>query len=390
VARGEALPSALHGSVAPVAPRPFGSDRRRAPPPCRSRPEPPAPVLSGSLAPLVPALALLLAAVPLAVLLERVGFFDAAAALVARRASPLGLWVLAAATTVVLNLDTTVVLLTPLYVRIARQRGADAWPVAVIPLLLAGLASSVLPVSNLTTLVLAERLGLSVAEVAGHLGLPSVAAVTAGWWCYRRRYPHDLPAGGPAAMDGRALACGGAVVAGVLVGFTGGPAVGVPAWAVALAADVVLVALTRWLPWRSVPVLTAVAVAVVAAAVDRLVPPTLLGGLLGGQGAGAAVGAVAAGTAAANAVNNLPAVFAASTAARGATWAVWGWLLGVNAGAVLLPGGALANLLWWRVARRSGVEVTLRRYVGVTVAVALPALVAATVVLAAQATLVPA
>ena len=60
----------------------------------------------------------------------------------------LPLWVLAAATTAVLNLDTTIVLLTPLYVRLARNAhlpatGHDRDPaelvlgVAVIPLLLA-------------------------------------------------------------------------------------------------------------------------------------------------------------------------------------------------------------------------------------------------------------
>ncbi len=55
----------------------------------------------------------------------------------ARTTSVLGLWLLAAATTVVLNLDTTVVLLTPLYLRLARRVGVDPLPLAAIPLLLA-------------------------------------------------------------------------------------------------------------------------------------------------------------------------------------------------------------------------------------------------------------
>jgi Na+/H+ antiporter NhaD/arsenite permease-like protein len=53
----------------------------------------------------------------------------------------------------------------------------------------------------------------------------------------------------------------------------------------------------------------------------------------------------------------------------------------VNVGAVLLPLGALANLLWVRVLRAEGVDVPLRRYVGTVVPVALPALVASTAVL---------
>lgn len=131
------------------------------------------------------ALAFLLAGVPLAALLDRLGFFEAVAATMAgktgRDIPVVGLWVLAALTTVVLNLDTTVVLLTPLYLRLARRAEVDPVPLVAIPLLLASLASSVLPVSNLTTLIVIDRLGLGVADVFSHLALPSlVACTTAG------------------------------------------------------------------------------------------------------------------------------------------------------------------------------------------------------------------
>jgi len=150
-----------------------------------------------------PALAFLLAAVPLASMLDELGFFDAAAALVAAgTTSVLGLWLLAAVTTVVLNLDTTVVLLTPLYLRLARRVGADPLALTAIPLLLASLASSVLPVSNLTTLIATDTLGLSVGDVVTHLALPSLAAVGVGWLAYRRRFPTRLPTpvGAPGPM----------------------------------------------------------------------------------------------------------------------------------------------------------------------------------------------
>ncbi|MGZ6896031.1 MAG: hypothetical protein ACXVK4_01175 [Acidimicrobiia bacterium] len=84
--------------------------------------------VADQLADVGPALAFLLAAVPLATLLDRLGFFAATVARLAahdRGISVLALWVLAAATTVVLNLDTTIVLLTPLSVRLARRAGAD-------------------------------------------------------------------------------------------------------------------------------------------------------------------------------------------------------------------------------------------------------------------------
>jgi len=308
----------------------------------------------------------------------------------------------------VLNLDTTVVLLTPLYVRLARRVGVDPLPLAAVPLLLASLASSVLPVSNLTTLIATDSLGLTVTDVVGHLALPSAAAVAVGWLAYRRRFPTHLPAA-PAPRpatptstataphgravtsdDRRALVVGGSVVAAVLVGFTLGPTFGIRAWVVALVADAVLVVVTRRLPWRRVPVLTAVGIAALGVAVAVLVPDGLLDGLLAHENPLALVGITGLATAAANLVNNLPALLislgssASSSTDGGATWGQWAWLLGVNVGAVLLPLGAIANLLWWQIVRVEGVTIGLRRYASITLPVAGPALLAAAATLALE------
>ena len=155
-----------------------------------------------------PALAFLLAGVPLAALLDRVGFFEAAATAITGRdrdTPVIGLWILAALTTVVLNLDTTVVLLTPLYLRLARRVDADPLPLVAIPLLLASLASSVLPVSNLTTLIVVNRFDVGVGDVVAHLAMPSIAATVVGWRVYRRRYPTRLPGGLGGSADRHAL-----------------------------------------------------------------------------------------------------------------------------------------------------------------------------------------
>ena len=149
--------------------------------------------LRDNLSSLWPALAFLLAGVPLAALLEKLGFFAAVLARGGERETPVAaLWLLAALTTIVLNLDTTIVLLTPLYLQLARRSRVDPLPIVAIPLLLASLASSVLPISNLTTLIVVARLDVGVGEVVGHLGLPSVAAATAGWLVYRRRHPTSV------------------------------------------------------------------------------------------------------------------------------------------------------------------------------------------------------
>lgn len=333
---------------------------------------------------LAPALAFLLAGVPLAALLDRLGFFDAVAVAIAGRRPevPVGaLWLLAAATTVVLNLDTTIVLLTPLYVRIARRGGSDPVPLAAVPLLLACLASSVLPVSNLTTLIVVDRYHLGVADVVGHLALPSLAAVAVGWLVYRRRHPTTVPAGPPAVLDRRALRVGAAVTAGVLVGFVLGPSAGIAPWVVALAADVVLCAITRTLPWRDVPVVTACGIAALGVTVALATSGGAFDGLVRHDTPTALVGLVGVATLVANAVNNLPALLAAIDGVHRMTWSTWAWLLGVNTGAVLLPIGAVANLLWRRILRDERIAVPFGAYVRLTAPVALPALAAAAFVL---------
>jgi arsenical pump membrane protein len=334
-----------------------------------------------------PALAFLLAGVPLAALLDRLGFFDAVATVVVGRgrSTPVWwLWALAAVTTVVLNLDTTVVLLTPLYLRLARRLRVDELDLVAIALLLASLASSVLPVSNLTTLIVVDRFGTGVGDVVTHLALPSVVATVTGWFAYRRHRVTVLPAGLHEDADSRALRIGGVVVAGLLVGFVAGPSHGVDPWVTALVADAVLLAVVRRISWRDVPTGTACFVVAVAVVTALAVPTTLLGDAMRESRAAVLFLVALAGAAAANVVNNLPALLAAIDAVHHPTWGVWAWLLGVNVGAALLPLGALANLLWWRVARDQGVAVDLRGYLRVTIPVVVPALVAAGLTLVAE------
>lgn len=343
--------------------------------------------VADQLSSLLPALAFLLAGVPLAALLDRLGFFEATAGLFCRRTRGIpvsGLWVLAAATTMVLNLDTTVVLLTPLMLRLARRTETDPIALTAIPLLLASLASSMLPVSNLTTLIVVDRLHVGVGEVVAHLGLPCLAAVLVGWFAYRRRHPTRLPSVPAFAVDRRALRIGSLIVAGLLVGFVLGPSVGIEPWITATAADVVLIVVTRTVPWRTVPLRTALAVAALGALAALAVPPRAFSGFLGHSSPLALTGIATGAAGAANAVNNLPALLLALDGVRNMSWGMWAWLLGVNTGAVFLPLGALANLLWLRVLRVEGLAMTVRRYLTITVPVALPAFVAALAVLAAE------
>ena len=345
-----------------------------------------APKVAGSsLRPLASPLVFLVLAVPLAVLLDRAGFFaEVAARIPPGRHLPLALWALAAAVTTLFNLDASVVLLTPLYVRLARRHGLDPVAAAFPPVLLACFASSALPVSNLTNLLAAERFGLHAADVAVHLGPASVAAVVVGYLAYRRTFPTMTPTlvAPREPVDVRAWRIGVPVVLFVLVGFTVGDRLGVPAWAVAAIADVALMAVLRSVPWRVLPagaVLLAGGLAVLAGAAA---PELGLGRLLGGAGAGAWLRVGVLGVVGANLLNNLPALLVALPAlgprADGRLWAA---LVAVNMGPALAVTGSLAGLLWLDTTRRLGVPTDARAYTRVGVRVGAPALAAAFAVL---------
>jgi arsenical pump membrane protein len=83
----------------------------------------------------------------------------------------------AAVVTAFLSLDTTAVLLTPVVVAVARSNGLSPMPFAFATVWLANTASLFLPVSNLTNLLAAHRLG--DLDALGFLGLLGPSAIIA-------------------------------------------------------------------------------------------------------------------------------------------------------------------------------------------------------------------
>jgi arsenical pump membrane protein len=334
------------------------------------------------LRPLAAPLAFLVIAVPLAALLDRLGFFSSAAEIVGRgRHLALGLWILGAVVTSVLNLDASVVLLTPLYVRIARRGGLDPLALGFQPVLLSCLASSALPVSNLTNLIAASARHLSAAAFLAHLGLPSVVATTVGWFAYRSAFHPGTPT--PTAsgqVDRRVLAIGGAIVIALLVGFIVGPPVGVPEWAVALGADIVLMVLTRHLPWGDIPWGTALVAGSLGLLASGAAAHVQVGALLAGRSNLDLLRIASVSAVGANVANNLPTLLVALPHTGAGIWAL---LLGVNVGPLVLVIGTLAALLWQASLTRLGVRVTARQFAAVGIRVLVPALTAAFVVLIA-------
>jgi arsenical pump membrane protein len=340
---------------------------------------------SDSLHLLTKPLLFLLFAVPLAILLDRIGVFEALAAMVDGGDHLVaGLWLLATAVTIVFNLDASVVLLTPLYIRIAQRHGYPPEMLAFQPALLACLASNPLPVSNLTNLIVAERFGLGVGDFARHLLLPTIAACVVGWLCFHRVFAVETSAhvAVDEVIDRGALRRGLPIVGFVLLGFTLGSALGVPEWIVAAIAVAWAALLAAQLPWRTIPyeaMLVAAGLGVLVAGAGsslRLASIFDAGGVIGHARV------LVYGVVASDASNNLPAVLAGEAALHDRSQ-VWALLLGANVGPVLVISGALSGLLWRDTARRMGLQISARRYSEIGVKVGLPALVVASAVLLA-------
>jgi arsenical pump membrane protein len=264
---------------------------------------------------MAPILLFLVAITVLAELAEVAMVFDIAAreaAHLARGRTPvLFLLVagLATLTTILLGLDTTAVLLTPVVLSLAAQLQLSPLPFAMVTVWLANTASLLLPVSNLTNLLALRRLHMSPHEFFTRMWLPTVASVVVTVVVLGLRYHRDLRGTydvprHPGVTDRllfalTALACLG-LVPGILLG--GDPTVVVTVAAVAL---LVVFAVRRraalrfgLVPWRLT--LFVLGLALVVQAVlrhggDRLVAAvTVNGDGLGALLHMAGVGAVSA------------------------------------------------------------------------------------------------
>nr|WSW69780.1 SLC13 family permease [Streptomyces sp. NBC_00995] len=350
-----------------------------------------------------PLLAFLATVIVLAELAGRAQVFDVVAAWVARAGRgryPLlfGLCVaFASLTTITLNLDTTAVLLTPVMLALGTRVGIAALPLAMTTVWLANTASLLLPVSNLTNLLAADRVALSPAGLAGVMWLPQLAAigVTAGclWVFYWRRgrrgadryVPPAVPVpGDPVLLRICAVACGGFLLAILLLD--------VPLWAASLVAMTVVVAAyaarrrdelrLSLVPWRLlvlVPGMFLVVETVGAHGLHELLVRALgdddgFVGMLRSAGVGAGLS---------NVLNNLPAYVAGEAVVPAENHhQLLALLIGVNAGSVVTPWGSLATLLWFERCRWQGTRIDVRRFVLTGLVLSVTAVAAATCALA--------
>jgi arsenical pump membrane protein len=325
-----------------------------------------------------PVLLFVVAVTVVAELTAVAGVFDVTADALSRfaRGRTWALWLcvvlLAVAATAFLSLDTTAVLLTPVVVAVARAHRLDPLPFALTTVWLANTASLVLPVSNLTNLLAAGRLGADAGRFLAVLGPSAFVAIVVTvlllWVVHRGalrgRYAPSHP---PAIADIVQLRAAAAIVVLLLPLLVSG----IPPWIPACGAAIAMTVLFVWrspqalrfslVPWQLVVFASGLFLAVgtleavgahavwdvVAGAGDDLVSLWQLSGV---------------GMLGANAVNNLPAYLALESVADSPA-RLGALLVGVNAGPLITPWASLATLLWHQRLHAVGIDVPWRRYI---------------------------
>jgi arsenical pump membrane protein len=330
---------------------------------------------------IAPVLVFLVAITVVAQLAQNAGVFDAAAHVAARvgRGRTWVLWLLmvalATASTIVLSLDTTAVLLTPVALALAVQVGISPALFAMTTVWLADTASMLLPVSNLTNLLAMHRLrdlGIGLRGYVALTWLPALVAVLVTVAVLAVMFRRDLrttyaPPEQPAVED-RVLLWSSAGVCLLL-----GPAFATevqPAWPASIGAIVLvlLFAVRRpsdlhasHVPWRLVLLVIGLFFVVQALQVHGL--PRLLAHVAGsGNGWPDHLRLATTGALSANGFDNLPAYLALEPVADSSPARLVALLLGVNCGPLLTMWASLATLLWRERCRAAGVEVSPARF----------------------------
>lgn len=279
-----------------------------------------------------------------------------------------GAAVLVVVVTALLNLDTSVVFLTPVLVHAARSRGRDERPLVIACVLLSNAGSLLLPGSNLTNLIVLGHLRLSGGGFLAHMALPwVVGAVVTGAVvavAERRTLRHGsaAPRSGPVAPSASSLGLGAAAIVAVAVLILALPSPALPVAAIGVATVAIRLHAHRLEGNRvrsilGAPVLVGLfGIAMALGTLGRAWsgPATLLAHLNAVETALFSAGVSVL-------VNNLPA---ASILAARVPPHPFALLVGLDIGPNLFVTGSLAWVLWLRTARAAGSTPPLRRAIG--------------------------
>jgi arsenical pump membrane protein len=339
---------------------------------------------------IAPTLGFLAAMLVVAAVCDRDGLFVAAGAWMAKRSRHdatrlLALvFAVAAAVTVALSLDTTVLLLTPVVIATANRMRLNAQPYSYTCIHLANSASLLLPISNLSNLLAFQTTGVSFIRFGGLMLLPWLGALAVQWVVLRGAFRREL-ADEPVALGPDEHVTVPRHVLPVLglslVAFAASSAVDLdPAWialATAIALGVPALVKHRIDPAGvaralNVPFLLFVAgLAIIVEAVREHGLQDVVSAVVPNGDALLPLLAIAAIAALlANLVNNLPAILILLPVVGPlGTGPVLAALIGVNVGPNLTYVGSLATLLWRRVLEGHGQRPGLARFTALGVIV---------------------
>jgi arsenical pump membrane protein len=296
---------------------------------------------------------------------EEDGLFLAAGQQLARRARNGvllygGAVVVIAVVTALLNLDTSVAFLTPVFVYTARSRGEGEAPLLYACILLSNAGSLILPGSNLTNLIVLGHVHLSGGDFFRRMAPAGAASVLVTALVIGLCHHAELraEAGAETVVDRPRLGVGLAAIAAatvlvVLLPNAALPVLGVGVVAVLLRLRPGRAALDAARDVLGLPVLVGLfGIAVGLGALGRAWsgPSALLGHLGPWATAGVAAGSTVL-------VNNLPAASLLSARSLSHPFSL---LVGLNIGPNLFVTGSLAWVLWWRSARTVDARPALR------------------------------
>lgn len=343
----------------------------------------------------------------LTVLVEQAGVFDVLAEGCARLARGSGIalfcfvFLLGAVITALLSLDVTVVVLTPIVYAVTMRRRIDALPFMFACTFVANTASLVLPISNLTNLLLYQQFEMSFLDFARVMWLPNLVAVVVNLLVFllifRRQIPRrfSIDVQEPLPAIDWWFWTSALVLTATLVGLLWSGIVHLPLALAAMGGAIFLLTVgyagnrirpSQELREVSWPVLVFVIGMLVLIRGfeqgwlrDRVfeMPQSLAGAII------AAAGATAIGS---NIVNNVPmALLSVPVIERSSgehrTALTYAVLIGTNIGPILTTYGSLATMLWLSLVRKRGMDVTTGQYLRVGVLSMPPILISSAIAL---------
>jgi arsenical pump membrane protein len=319
---------------------------------------------------IAPVLVFLIAVTVIAELADQAKVFDVAAREAAHlaRGRVWRLWllvvVLATGLTIVLSLDTCAVLLTPVVLSMARQLDIPPKLFAFTTVWLAGTASLLLPVSNLTNLLAQHPFRQLDANFIAVSWRPAIASilitVTVLAVLFHRDLPRKYVVPATPEVEDKVLFWGCAVVC-LLLGpaFVSGVEVAWPA-SIGAVVLVTLFAIRRRsvLRWSLVPYKLVITVVVLFTVVGFLSNHGLEDLLRRIAGTTSELRLSATAAVGANLFDNLPAYLAMEPVASNSPHRMMALLIGVNCGCLLTLWGSLATLLWRARCDAARVEIS--------------------------------